>query len=160
MKTVEIKIFDYEELDERAQDNAKQWYLMNTDYLDFDDCINSVRAFCDEFGIVKIDYSFNAFDYCHITVDEPASCFRGRKLKEFKPDHMPTGFYIDSYLWETFYKVFKETGDCKRAFNEALDEATDAIRKNMEEQHSDEYIIESLTINAYQFTEDGRVFRG
>jgi hypothetical protein len=84
------------------------------------------------------------------------SHFRGRRLRDFNRDHMPTGYCLDCTLWMTFYDVFKRTGDAKQAFNDALWEGFKDWRDDMESQMEDEHIDELLTINDhYEFTEEG-----
>jgi hypothetical protein len=71
---------------------------------------------------------------------------------------MPTGYHLDSALWETFYDEFKSTGNAKEAFSQALNKAGECIRDDINHTTDDEYIKEMLIANDYKFTKDGKNF--
>lgn len=156
MRTETINVYKFQELPtEAARERARDWYRTDMDFAWSDEALDSIKTFCDHFEVTlrtwsvgayaPIDYSTNA-ENCH---------FRGMRLSDFIRDHMPTGYYIDSDLWVTFYDVFKRTGCAPKAFEAALDAGFRAWRADMESQLEDEYIDDHLTINEYEFTEDG-----
>lgn len=156
MRTKTITIYKFEELPtESAKENAREWYRQGIDFAWDSESLDSIRAFCAEFGVTLKDWSAGPYRSPEYTTDVDSRHFRGRKLREFKRDHMPTGYCLDSNLWATFYDVFKRTGDAKEAFDQALWDAFRAWRDDMEYQLSDESVDEMLTINEYEFTEDG-----
>ena len=69
---------------------------------------------------------------------------------------MPTGFYLDCELWQTFYDEVREHGDPLLAFNRAILAAKKAIAEDVAHHASNEHIDQMLTINDYEFTEDGK----
>lgn len=159
METVQIQIFTFSELGEKAQQraidsyrNAGHGYFWNDEYRD------SLKAFGEHFGVKLIDWSIGTCSYSYIRTDAENRHFRGRKLKHFDREHMPTGFCADCDLWATFYDVFKRSGDAKLAFNEALDAFIKSWVADMEGQESDEYIADHLEANGYTYTADGRQF--
>jgi hypothetical protein len=68
---------------------------------------------------------------------------------------MPTGYYLDCDLWQTFYLVFKNTGNAKQAFEEALDAGFRGWRDDMEYRLTDAAVDEDLDLNGFEFYEDG-----
>ena len=90
-----------------------------------------------------------------MTTDAENSNFRGLKLRDVTRDNTPTGYCLDCALWFTFYDEFKRTGDALRAFNEAIDAAVAEVVADMEYQYTDESVDEMLTINEYEFLENG-----
>jgi len=79
------------------------------------------------------------------------------KLKSIDRDSMPTGYCLDCALWFTFFDEFKRTGSAKKAFDDAIYAGFKAWRDDMEYQLSDESIDESMTINEYEFYENGEM---
>jgi len=145
----------FDELNDDAKQKAREWFTEGMEYFWSDDAIKSVREFIGAFGLKATNYSFEPFGYCYITCNESDEVFEDLSVSEFKRDNMPTGYYIDCVLWETFYDTFESTGDAKQAFNDALDKATKAIKDDMEYQYSDESVDENIRINDYEFTEAG-----
>ena len=158
MRTATVQIYKFNELSDEAKENAREWYKTNLDYPWFDESLNSIKAFCDHFGVSVKDWSIGAFCPSYLTTDATNSNFRGVKLKSIDREQMPTGFCLDCDLWFTFYDEFKRTGDALYAFNQAIDAAVDSIVKDAEYQYSDESVDEMLTINEYEFTEDGKLY--
>jgi hypothetical protein len=67
-----------------------------------------------------------------------------------------TGYCLDCDIANEFYTVFKNSGDAKYAFEQALEEALIQIRKDVEYHYSDESVDENILINEYEFDESGR----
>lgn len=158
MRTEQVIIYTFDELNDAAKDKAREWYRQSLDYPWWSESNDSIKAFCDEFGVSIKDYSIGAFSHSYIETDVENSNFRGLKLKNVKRDNMPTGYCIDCELWETFYDDFKRTGNALYAFNEAIDAAVCSIVADAEYQYTDESVEEMLTINEYEFTEDGSIY--
>jgi hypothetical protein len=156
MRIVEEKIYLFHELDEDAKETARQWYRDAMVYPWFDDGIKSIKAFCDHFNIGIKDYEVGAFYHSWITTSAEGQHFRGLKLKDFDPDKMQQGYYLDFDLWREFYEVWKDSSDPLKAFNSAIDGAIMSIQKDWEYQYSNESVDENIIINDYEFTEDGK----
>lgn len=157
MRTETITIYTFDELpSEAAKENARQWWREISDFSWSDEALDSIKTFCAEFGVTLRDWSIGAYSPLDYSTDATNAHFRGRKLSQFKRDHMPTGYYLDCDLWMTFFDEFKRTGDARGAFESALHEGFNCWRADMEYQLSDEYIDECLTINEYEFDEDGQ----
>ena len=158
MRTEQVTIYTFDELNDDAKDKAREWYRQGLEYPWFDESMNSIKRFCDEFGASIKDYSIGAFCHSYIDTDAENANFRGLKLKTVKRDNMPTGYCIDCTLWNTFYDEFKRTGDALYAFNDAIDAAVRSIVADAEYQYTDESIDEMLIINEYEFTADGSIY--
>lgn len=154
MKEVLLKVYSFDELDDRAKQEARSWWVQNMEFAWCDESIESIKAFCDYFSVRLINYSVDdvRFDY---QTNETNANFRGMKLADFDRDYTPTGYCLDYALWQTFYDVFKATGDAKRAFDEGLYKGFQSWRDDMAMQLSDECVDECLAINDYEFMEDG-----
>ena len=158
METVEINVFTFDELTEEAKEKAREWMRQDYDPAWNDEALESITAFCDHFRIALKGYSVGAYAPLDYNAEYFNSHFRGRKLRDFDRQHMPTGYCLDCDLWMTFYDVFKATGDAKRAFDDALEAGFKAWRRDLEWQLSDECIDELLLINEYRFTANGSIW--
>ena len=160
MRQETITLYKFDELPtesakEVAREKGRQW--IGIDFAWRDESRESIERFCSEFGAMLKDWSVGAYspiDYSHNADNEN---FRGRKLREFKRDAMPTGYCLDCALWQTFYDEFKRTGSAKKAFDAALWAGFKEWRDDLENQLSDEYIDDFLTANEYEFTEAGTI---
>ena len=157
MRTIELDIYKYSELSESAKENAREWFSRGG-YVWIDEGIDSIRAFCDHFGVNLKDYQLSPYSPSYIDTDAENQHFRGYKLKQAEKEKnlTPTGYCLDCDLFETMYRVFKDTGDALHAFNEAIEAGKRGIIADMEWQDSEEYIAEMMDINDYEFDENGR----
>ena len=155
MRTETITLYRFDELPtDAAKERAREWWRSIMDF-DGRDELDSIKTFCDYFGVKLTDWSIGPYCAIEYRTDAANHHFRSHKLREFSREHMPTGYYLDCSLWMTFYDVFKKTGDAKDAFDSALWEAFKDWRTDMEWHLSDESIDESLTMNEYEFHENG-----
>ena len=159
MEIIEVAVFSFDELGEEAKEKARSWYRDGLEYPWFSEALGSIRAFVGHFNVELKDWSLGSGsgrDYIHTTVTNEN--FRGVKLKDIDKDYMPTGYCLDADLWGEFFRVFQKTGDAKYSFEQALEEAIIGIQRDIDYQFSDECIDETLRINDYRFTEDGRIW--
>ena len=157
MQTVEIQIFHFNELDERAKEKAREWYRADCEYPWFSEAKDCLTAFCDHFGVKVLDYRIGD-SQGFVKTDAAQHHFRGVKLSEQLRDAMPTGLWLDCELFMHFYDEFKNTGDAKAAFEDALYNFTRAVRNDVESYYSDESIDENIEINEWTFTADGKFY--
>lgn len=160
MRTATIDVYKFDELPtEAAKEKARYWW--RTSGIDFawsDESLKSIIVFCDEFGVKLTDYSVCPFERPTFRTSAENAHFRGRQLKEFKRENMPTGYCLDCALWETFYDCFKASGNAKGAFDSAICAGFAEWAEDMESQTTDEYIDDCLQANEYEFTENGKRF--
>lgn len=157
MKTISLTLYTFDELSDKAKERARSWWRQFSEYSWTNESIDSIRTFCAHFGVELTNFEVDSWRY-HFKADAENSHFRGVKLRDFKRDHMPTGYCLDCALWQTFYDVFKNTGDAKHAFNTALDAGFSEWKSDLEHQESNEFIDEEMTINEYTFLENGQRF--
>lgn len=160
MRHLTIALFSIDELSDDAKARAIEWYRCSQgdDYAWHNESRASIEAFCSHFGVQLKDWSIGAFCPYYYSTDADNKNFRGFKLKDFKPDHAPTGYCLDFDIWGEFYKVFEAFGDAKEAFHRALDAGFKSWRADIEHSISDEYIYEHLFVSGYEFLEDGTVW--
>ena len=155
METIEIEVYSFDELDDRAKERARDWYRNGLEYPSFSESLDSIRAFANHFNVTIKDWSLGGYRYGYIKTDASNEHFRGVKLSSIDRNYMPTGYYLDCDLWQTFYDEFKRTGDAKYAFEQALETAIVSINNDIDQQYSDESVDDCLTINEYKFLANG-----
>lgn len=149
--------YKFGELSDSAKERAcSDWRTAGAfEYAWDTESLQSIRAFCNAFGVKLKNYSADTWGACYAHTDATNANFRGLKLRDVDRDNMPTGYCLDCDLWMTFYDEFKRTGSALKAFEEALDVAIRSWRDDREQQESDEYVAEFLTINEFEFMENG-----
>jgi hypothetical protein len=159
MKIKKIACYTFEELSQSSKERAVANFSDRDEYPWFDEVMASATAFVEHFGAKITNYSIGAESYRGYvkTTIEPSS-FRGMKLKDFSRDHMPTGYCMDCDIWGEFYDEFKKTGHAHHAFNMAIESFLNAVARDVEHYFSFENIGEMLTINEYEFHDDGNRF--
>ena len=154
METIEIEVYSFDELDDRAKERARAWWRDGLDYPWWGDHNKAIKDFAGYFGITVKDWSIgggSGRDY--IRTDASNEHFRGKKLSEFVKG---TGdWWLDCILWDSFYDEFKRTGDAKYAFEQALETAIVSINNDIDQQHSDESVDDCLIANEYKFLASG-----
>ena len=161
METLQIEVFTFDELSERAKETARQWWCSDCEPLAWsDESLGSIKDFCEHFGVTLKDWDVRPYGCPSYSTNAENRHFRGLRLSQVDKNAMPTGYCLDATLWVTFYDHFKKTGDAKGAFDAALWEAFKEWRNDMEWQLSDECVDDCLIANGYRFTEDGKFWRG
>jgi hypothetical protein len=157
MRTETITIYKFDELPtERAKERARDWWRECADLSWSDESLDSIRAFCKHFGVTLKSWSVGPYAPFDFSTNAEQHHFRGKRLRDFKRDHMPTGYCLDCSLWMTFYDVFKGSGDAKAAFDAAMRAGFADWRADMESQLEDDYIDDVLAANEFEFTEEGK----
>lgn len=160
METVQIEVFTFDELSERAKETARQWWCSDCEPLAWsDESLGSIKDFCEHFGVTLKDWDVRPYGCPSYSTNAENRHFRGLRLSQVDKNAMPTGYCLDTTLWVTFYDHFEKTGDAKGAFDAALWEAFKEWRNDMEYQLSDECVDDLLIVNGYTFTEDGKFWR-
>lgn len=158
MQVIETTVYTFDELNDKAKERAREWWMSVQDFPWFADYLASLRAFCDKFNIRITDYCLSDDHHASVSTDAMPSHFRGLKLKQIDPTEMLTGFCADCSLMIEFHHVFKQTGNALYAFEQAIEQFLIDLRKDIQSTYENEYIDEMLSINGYTFTENGRQF--
>lgn len=159
MRTIETKAFTFSELNEKAQEKAREWARALPDLFGWsDECIESIKAFCKEYGVKLEGCAVGPWSPYSFKTNAENKHFRGLKLSKVKPDYMPTGYCLDCELFETFQKEFKSTGNALGSFDSALHAGFKSWREDWESAYADDQIDDFLIANEYEFTENGERF--
>lgn len=160
MRTITVEVFTFEELNEQAKKKALEWANVTfTDYFWERESMESVKAFCDKFGVSLKNYEYGPCTRTSFDTDCTNQNFRGLKLKDINREEIFTGYCLDNDLMYSFYDAFKASGDALAAFNTALDKGFKSIVSDWEAQYTDENMGEFLEINEYEFTADGKRYK-
>ena len=157
MRVIEQTIYQFDELSDKAKETARD-HFRDLDYVWTNEAKQSIETFCSAFNVSLLDFCVDAYCPFYYKTDASNANFRDNNLSQFNRDYMPTGYCLDNELWMTFYDVFRNTGDAKYAFNEALDAGFGAWREDMEYQTTDEYIDDFIIGDGYEFYENGKMF--
>ena len=157
MRIIEQTIYSFDELSDKGKERAIEHMRQISDYPRFDECLNSLCTFCDEFSVRVTDYTLSDCYRASISTDATPRHFRGVKLASFDREAMPTGFCFDCDLRYTFHDEFRRTGDAYHALETAIEAFLSAVKRDIEWQFSDECITENIEANGYEFTEDGEL---
>jgi hypothetical protein len=159
MRIETLSIYKFDELSERAKERARERgrQLVGDHEAWSTESLESVKAFCKAFGVKLTEWSVGAYSPIEFSTNVENRHFRARKLRDFNREKMPTGYCLDCDLWITFYDEFKKTGDAKTAFNDALYAGFKAWRDDLEGQLEDDHIDEWLTVNEFEFYENGNL---
>ena len=158
MRTIEIDVFTYAELEGKAKESARNWYLTGQDYPWWHEALESIEGFCDLFNVKVKNYSVGAFENSWLTTNASNGNFRGWGKTEIYAlkDKSITGYYIDFVLTDALIEMYALNGDAKNSFEYAIEKAVRAIRDDMEYQYSEEAVIDSMEANQYEFDEHGK----
>lgn len=157
MRTIETTIYRFDELSDKAKERAIENMRRITEYPWFSECLDSLRAFCDEFSVRVTDYTLSDCYRASISTDSTSRNFRGVKLSSFDREAMPTGFCFDCDLRYTFHDEFKRTGNAYHAFETSIEAFLCSVKRDIEWSFSDEAITENIEANGYEFTEGGEI---
>jgi hypothetical protein len=162
MRTVTIAVYQFDELNEDAQEKAIERVRNNTHdlYSWHDEAKQSIEAFCSKFGVTLQNYQIDLWGRIYYKTNANNGNFRRVRLKHIDREEMLTGDWLDYELMFTFYDEFKSTGDALRAFNHALDVGFNAWRSGWEYVYSNEGIADFLRANEYEFTASGDIWEG
>lgn len=157
MKT--INIYSFDELSDEAKAKAIDNYRSKGfEHHWGEESQDSLKAFCALFGVNVTDWSIGTYGHSYIKTDAENSHFRGwNKAKVNAIPEFLTGYCLDCAFIEAFKKEFEKTGDALYSFNEAIGTGLKEWINDLEFQESDEYIVDCLIANEYQFLEDGRM---
>ena len=143
MRTIEVSVYRYDELNDKAQENVK--HTLCTEYLDSYDAIETLKKFADEIGIKIFDYSI---DWANAN----------RSYVKWEKTHYYHTMFIKEDLYGTWMdypltKTWNKTKDVEECILEFLSE----IEKDYWNQFEEEYVTDMCDANDYEFTEQGEL---
>ena len=149
MRTETIKIFSFDELNIKAQNNALQYQKENQEYFFGYEAIKSFEALARIVNVKIINYQIDWLD--------PHNSFLKHddtniiKNSAFDINAELTGFFTD-------YSIVREwnaTRSIERTFQKLLWDCC----ADYEEQLTDDSIEDYLINNSYEFLEDGSIYK-
>ena len=157
MRTMTVNVYQFDELPDDIKANVIENFSQDPTLCDWalEDGIRSMKAYCEHFEVNLKDWQVGAYCRSYSITDADNAHFRGRKLKDFDPDYMPTGYSIDWNFFGEFYEEFKRTGDAKAAFEYGLERGLGAIERDCEGCYEEDSIIAMIEANEYEFLQDG-----
>lgn len=175
MRTMQVKVYQYGELSEKAREKARQWYRDATAAEPFpwaDDCMESLEKLAEHFGGKLADYSIDWYgaSYSSARFEMPEDLedadiearlaglgdYDNETLKGHG-DCVLTGYCADESAIDGFRKAYSE-GErdledlMQAAFREWLQDAQSDAQAGQE----DEAIQDAIEANGYEFYADGR----
>jgi hypothetical protein len=179
MRTVELKIYSFNELSDKAKEKARYWYRSLQDSSDFQstrDDIISVALLC---GFKDADIAWSV-GYCqsdHATLEGRWAAVRVRieTIKQDRPDDVrlhqiaeqfaelarqnPAMSFVtnDRYIVGDIDEPEQEDvyNDTRIAVQSLNTWAYEQLREQADWLHSEECVDESIIANDYEFTKDG-----
>lgn len=186
MRTIEISIYKFSELSDESKRKALDKFEPSVDFI-YDDAHETVKAFCEIFGVKEGRQSWLDFNTDYI--DDNILELTGQRLRTY----LINNFYSEIYKPKTYYKRVNKkrkskifvnndcvlTGVCydhdmlepiynfiqkpcnHTNFQDLIDNAFNNLRKSVEDEasyrYSDEAKIEDIDANDYEFYEDGNI---
>ena len=168
MKTIELKLYKFEELTEEMQEKAMEKYWdFNVDY-DWWDC---TYMDAENVGLKISGFDIDRGSYCNIDFIEDAEYTANEIIEEHGPDcetyrdsenflkefEVLNDKFNDEFLDD--YEVDDEIENLKDEYLHSLSENYRImLQKEYEYLTSEDAIRESLIINDYDFTENGEIY--
>lgn len=171
MKTVEVKVYEFKELNEKAKEKAKQDHAALFGYAWQDEALASLKAMAEAFGAKLRDYEVDFFNSSHSGAKFDSPNFSRREIKKildglgsYDPktlqghgDCKLTGFCMDEDALDGFRRAFEGgESDLDTLLQAGFDSWLKSAQADCEGQYGDEQFAEHCEANEYWFTENGR----
>lgn len=154
MKTVALKLYKFNELDKEIQKKVINNYRYNEyGYMFIDDDIKVIQDFANDFGINIYNYALSPYHHSYFKYD-----FDNFDKDNFDISKLDSDEPLYEILLDEFKKQYNYSYDYKTAFDMTMQRAIKYITDEMEYQDSDEYITETINLNDYDFTIDGKIY--
>lgn len=170
MRTVETKVYTYDELSEKAKEKARNWYREGYEALDaFQQLVDDAELIglritaLSERGTNKGGFMVSAIDCSEkILAEHGEDCETYKDAMAFMAaidalPELPDEDHPDYDKMEA--ELCDKTDDAEREFLYALlEDYRILFEREIDYQTSNETIEESIRSNSYEFTEDGELF--
>jgi hypothetical protein len=175
MKTIEIKLYSFDELSEDAQRTAlealydlnfeHEWY--NDMYEDAERVGLKITSFdIDRGSYCNTDFKWSALETARVIMQEHGEgCDTYKVAETFLSDYdklvtkHSDGVQLDVVAEDNEYEFDSEADELESEFkNDLENEYLKMLRQEYEYLGSKEAIIENIKANEYDFTEDGKLY--
>lgn len=162
MRTVETKVYLFDELSETAKDKARQWYL-SCDTIDAQfawDCLKddakTIGLNIDSIDTHKANkgsFIISAIDCAEKIIKEHGKdCETYKTASKFLEDRK-------AIECDSEYQEETEHDNLENEFlHDLLEDYRIMLEKDIDYMQSSEYVDENIRINEYEFTEEGNRF--
>lgn len=160
MRTETIKIFEFSELSENAKETAIENVRPSIEFTWMDEYHCSLKAFCDALGISVPFWESDAWMRFRYIPHRShwQERIRGRSLSDFDRDAMPTGYFADAVLFNTFVTQWEKHSDPVLAIEQAFNAFFHTLEEDYTHCFSDDGVVEFIEANDIAFTEEGKVW--
>ena len=175
MRTIETKIYRFDELSDEAKQRAKDDYAADCGYCWADDEMASIKALAEHFGGKMSNWEIDWFNCSHSSArfDMPELSKReiaellkelgtySRRTMRGNGECKLTGYCGDENAIDGFRIAFKrgKVVDLVELMQAAFDTWLKGAQSDCECQYSDEAFGEHCEANGYEFDEDGKFAR-
>ena len=176
MRTIEKRVFTFDELSDEAREKALQNYAQDGEYFWSDDVMNSIKKGLLHFGyaLKNWDIDFSNVNQSSWRVDAPdedvedEECFDVdvENMGSYDPETLKgygdckfTGVCFDEDFADGVRKEWKDgERNIRELMNAGVYSCLHAAQKDYEHQYSEEGYAEHCEANGYEFYEDGSMF--
>ena len=172
MRTVETKVYTFEELSQDAQENALYQFWHHTEYPWQGEVKDTLDAFTDLFDFSVYHWEYDSImasfresfpEYYHELKNNVAREWFKRQSKIIYNDDCPlTGYYLDVDILHpirTFVDVNLRTDSVADILSECVDNFFAAVVQDVEYYYSIESFAEHCAMNEYEFLENGDFYK-
>lgn len=178
MRTINIELYEFKELDEKPKERAIMWYLQNCIYTDhiYSEAEKGVKAFMELFpGLRSRSLGWLYPDF--VGMDDSKLNIKGIQLRKWVVNNLNinlgdtcplSGYCYDEDLLKFVYKILKfdfEDADMlkKMTMREMIGWGFLALTKSIEDEidamHTEDYAIEMLNELDYEFDSYGNIHK-
>ncbi len=172
MKTIEIQLFKFDELSDKAKEKALIEYYdwnVNFDWWDsvYYDAKNvgiTINGFdIDRGNYCEIEFKYDETDICHKIIMEHGENCETHKIAKFhlkeRDEIIDSAIRDENGNFENEYEIDNLLDNCEENFKNSLsEEYLSILRKEYEYLTSEEAIIEALEANEIEFTINGEIY--
>ena len=174
MRTIEVKVFTFDELSDKAKQNAIETWSGGQEYFWGDEAIESLKQFVDHFNGNLSNWNIDFLDPYRneYKLDLPKGMEDEEilnlilSLGSYNKDTLKgdgecklSGYCMDESLGDGIRESWFNDGerDLRELVMAGINQWEIDVRKDCEYQCSEEYFAECCEANEYEFTEDGEL---
>jgi hypothetical protein len=176
MEIVEIQVYDFDELAESVQRDIVNKWRVGDDFPFFHDWESSIYAFFNAFDCIRLNYfswaGCHNYNRVRFDIGEDLQDISGIRLHKYLLNNYDdllekwdtcelTGFTGDISCLEPIAK-FMQKPDQNTTFEELINDCfhswCNGVQSDYDYWLSEDSIIEDITANMHQFTEEGDVY--
>lgn len=176
MKTIEIEAYEFQELNEKAKDNAYNTWLNKHDYFWFDENDSVIKEFCRFFDVTVNHYEYDTVNahYSMKTHHDNEELSNDEQLKILKSNYEKlkrnadysdsdsfelTGYHMDYVILKPIRNIIENDSvfiSYYDTMETCLDDFFEACVSDYDYSMSIEYFEEECVQNDLYFTENGK----